>query len=165
MTSTSFCSCSFGGGGTSHMAPPRLKGLSTSNRCLSLNGHELEQTLGDSGGRGSLACCIHGVTKILPGRTSTHVFYFLWVPSQGHRSWPDHSSSVPTQVHVDLSHSLGCTESLTQSSVSVKWELRHGRCIFDVFLMRIQFCVFLLHLHDLNLSVYDLNSYWFSQFI
>ena len=72
------------------MAPPRLKGLSTSSRCLSLNGHKLEQTLGDSGGRGSLVCCIHGVTKILPGRTSTHVFYFLWVPSQGHRSWPNH---------------------------------------------------------------------------
>ena len=28
-----------------------------------LNGHEFEQALGDSEGQGSLACCIHGVTK------------------------------------------------------------------------------------------------------
>ena len=28
-----------------------------------LNGHEFEQTQGDSEGQGSLACCSHGVTK------------------------------------------------------------------------------------------------------
>ena len=32
------------------------------------------------------------------------------------------------------------------------------RCIFDVFLMRNEFCILLLHLLDLNLSLYDLNS-------
>ena len=28
-----------------------------------LNGHEFEQTAGDSEGQGNLACCSHGVTK------------------------------------------------------------------------------------------------------
>ena len=28
-----------------------------------LNGHEFEQTPGSSEGQGTLACCIHGVTK------------------------------------------------------------------------------------------------------
>ena len=35
------------------------------------------------------------------------------------------------------------------------------RRFFDVFLMRGEFCVLLLHLHDLNLRLYDLDSYLF----
>lgn len=35
------------------------------------------------------------------------------------------------------------------------------RHIFDVFLMRGEFCVLLLHLLDLNLRLYDLDSYLF----
>ena len=46
-----------------------------------LNGHEFEQTPGESAGQGSVACCIHGVTKSQT-RLSDHTEL---IP--GHRLW------------------------------------------------------------------------------
>ena len=34
----------------------------------------------------------------------------FWVPSQGHKSWPNHFSSIPAQFHLHLSYSLGFIE-------------------------------------------------------
>ena len=39
---------------------------------------------------------------------------FLQVSSQGHRSRPDHSSSLPTSLHVYLSYSLSCLSTSFQ---------------------------------------------------
>ena len=68
-----------------------------------------------------------------PGRVSVcGISLFLWVPSQGHRSWPNHFSSLPTQLHMYLSDSLGCTVVLmtVSSYFSVRIVLH-----VDVFLM------------------------------
>ena len=52
-----------------------------------------------------------------PGQVSTCVSSnFLWVPSQGHRSWPDCLFSLPMQFFVYLSYSLGCTGVFLQVS-------------------------------------------------
>ena len=47
--------------------------------------------------------------------------HFLWVLSQGHGSWPDHFSFLPTQLCVDLSYSL----DYTTLSASFHWKLFH----------------------------------------
>ena len=54
-----------------------------------LNGHESEQTRGDSEGRGSLACSVHGVTKsrtqLSAGTTTIFSYYRLWYNSYKYR--------------------------------------------------------------------------------
>ena len=56
--------------------------------------------------------CTQYVTQTTdsPERVSIHVIsLFLWIPSQGHRSWPDHFSYLQTEFHMDLSYSFHCT--------------------------------------------------------
>lgn len=61
----------------------------------------------------------HSVALITysPGWVSGYVSsLFLWVPSQGPRSWPDHSSFLPFLIPCVSPHSLGCTEILVPIS-------------------------------------------------
>ena len=49
--------------------------------CCRLNGHEFEQTLGDSKGQGSLRAAVHGVTKSrtpLSNSTATTIKMSSW---------------------------------------------------------------------------------------
>ena len=48
----------------------------------------------------------------------------------GHRCWPDRFSSCPTQLHVDLSHTLGCTGVFLPVSNEI---YSIYRCNFDLF--------------------------------
>ena len=52
---------------------------------------------------------------------------FLWVPSQGYKSWPYCFPSLPTQLCVYLSYhfTLVVWESFCQFPVNFQWELFH----------------------------------------
>lgn len=70
------------------------------------------------------------LTAHYPEQVSAGVILFLWVPSQGHRSWPDRSSSLPTWLGVYLSWL--CKSPSDSFQLEFSENCSTCRCIFDM---------------------------------
>lgn len=85
-----------------------------------------------------------------PERVSIHVIsLFLWILSQGHRSWPDHFSYLQTEFHMDLSYSFHCTGIFLPVSSCFQWKF--FTCIMYFWCVGGMRCVPVLLLYHLDL--------------